>query len=110
MSPTSLKVTLEGLRRGGDPTTTPSITNDLQMEFRMSQAFMRSDSDFYEGIRAVLIDKDHNPKWNPNHISKMPVDDVTSYFAPIAHEWAMPRELLEIGRVEKEESTETSRL
>jgi enoyl-CoA hydratase/carnithine racemase len=110
MSPTSLKVTLEGLRRGGDPTTTPSITNDLQMEFRMSQAFMRSNSDFYEGIRAVLIDKDHNPKWNPNHISKMPDDDVTSYFAPIAHEWAMPRELLEIGTVEKEKSTETSRL
>eukprot|EP00985_Skeletonema_marinoi_P029592 scaffold28346_cov73-Skeletonema_marinoi.AAC.1 len=62
MSPTSLKVTLEGLKRGAKLS---SVGDALQMEYRMSQAFMREGSDFYEGIRAALVDKDGKPKWSP---------------------------------------------
>ena len=77
MSPTSLKVTLEGLKRGAK---VQSIGEALQMEYRMSQAFMREGSDFYEGIRAALVDKDGKPKWNPTSLKDVTEEMVESYF------------------------------
>lgn len=47
MSPTSLKVTFEQLKRGADM----SLADCLRMEYRMSQNFMSHD-DFYEGVRS----------------------------------------------------------
>jgi enoyl-CoA hydratase/carnithine racemase len=88
MSPTSLKITLEGLRRGSKLHT---VGEDLQMEFRMSQSCMRPGSDFYEGIRAVLVDKDHAPVWNPASLKDVTDEMVESYFAPIEHEWEIPK-------------------
>jgi 3-hydroxyisobutyryl-CoA hydrolase len=96
-SPTSLKVTLEGLRRGKACAT---LGQDLVMEYRMSQAFMRRSipeinrpSDFYEGIRAVLIDKDHQPQWFPPTLAEVTTEMVHSYFAPLPdpnNEWQIP--------------------
>ena len=77
MSPTSLKVTQEGIRRGSEM---PTIGEVLKMEYRMSQAFMRDGSDFYEGIRAVLVDKDQNPKWNPTSLDDVTDEVVASHF------------------------------
>lgn len=59
-SPTSLAVTFEQLRRGRGM----SLRDCLIMEYRISQACMQGH-DFYEGIRALLIDKDHTPRWSP---------------------------------------------
>lgn len=87
MSPTSLKVTLEGLRRGS---TSGSLSEDLTMEFRMAQACARPGSDFYEGIRSALIDKDNKPQWDPSHWSEVTDEKVSSYFAPLQHEWEWP--------------------
>jgi hypothetical protein len=56
----------------------------------MSQACMRPGSDFYEGIRAVLVDKDHAPVWNPASLQDVTDEMVESYFAPIEHEWEIP--------------------
>lgn len=78
MSPTSMEVALEGLRRA----------EDLAMEFRMSQACMRETSDFHEGIRAALVDKDRNPMWKPDNLSD--VKNIDEYFAPIEYEWELP--------------------
>ena len=89
MSPTSLKVTLEGLRRGAQQ---PTLEADLAMEYRMTQHFMRPGSDFREGIRAALVDKDNNPKWNPSTLAEVTDEIVDSYFAPIEHEWELSRE------------------
>lgn len=77
MSPLSLKVTLEGLKRGAK---VQSIGEALQMEYRMSQAFMKKGSDFYEGIRAALVDKDNKPKWNPTSLKEVTEEMVESYF------------------------------
>ncbi|TNN03635.1 hypothetical protein fugu_000664 [Takifugu bimaculatus] len=60
MSPTSMKITFRQLQAGA----TLSLSEVLVMEYRLSQACMRG-CDFYEGVRAVLIDKDQSPKWNP---------------------------------------------
>jgi 3-hydroxyisobutyryl-CoA hydrolase len=88
LSPTSLKVTLEGLKRGA---VTTSVGENLQMEFRMASACMRPGTDFYEGIRAVLVDKDHSPKWNPSTIEEVTAEMVEEFFAPIKEEWPIPK-------------------
>jgi len=51
----------------------------LQMEFRMAQKFMRRDSEFYEGIRALLIEKDFSPKWEPNVLEDIKEEVVESF-------------------------------
>ena len=84
MSPTSLKVTLEGLNRGAKCKT---IAEDLQMEYRMAKACVQPDSDFYEGIRSVLVDKDNSPKWKPTELEEVTDEMVQKFFAPINDEW-----------------------
>jgi len=85
-SPTSMALTLEGLKRGLNHA---SIGEDLKMEYRIGQACVRHADrpDFFEGIRAALVDKDHNPKWNVD------VDDtyISSLFQPIEDEWEIPK-------------------
>jgi enoyl-CoA hydratase len=78
-SPTSLKVTLRQLLVGRDY----DVEQALQLEFRLTQHFMAAH-DFYEGVRAVLIDKDQQPRWQPASLAA--VDDalVEAYFAPLA--------------------------
>lgn len=79
MSPTSLKISLRQLEKGASL----SIEDALRMEFRMVMRCMAAD-DFYEGIRAVLIDKDHAPKWQPASLAEVSDDAVARYFAPLA--------------------------
>jgi len=74
-SPTSLKVTLEQLKRGENL----SIKECLVMELDMSMTFMRNH-DFFEGVRSVLVDKDRNPKWSPNTLDSVTMEDVDNYF------------------------------
>jgi enoyl-CoA hydratase/carnithine racemase len=88
-SPTSLKITFEGMKRA---LTLDTIGEELQMEYRLSQACMRPGSDFYEGIRSVLIDRDNNPKWDPATLEGVTDDMVESYFQSLGeHEWQIPR-------------------
>ncbi|MBC6416755.1 MAG: enoyl-CoA hydratase/isomerase family protein [Rhodospirillales bacterium] len=78
-SPTSLKVTFEQLRRGGQL----DFDACMIMEYRMSQAFMDPRSDFYEGIRAVLVDKDRSPKWAPASLEAVTAEWVERHFVPL---------------------------
>jgi enoyl-CoA hydratase len=39
--------------------------------------------DFYEGVRAVIIDKDNAPRWRPAAGEKVDADDIDAYFAPL---------------------------
>nr|XP_006636689.1 PREDICTED: 3-hydroxyisobutyryl-CoA hydrolase, mitochondrial [Lepisosteus oculatus] len=75
MSPTSLKITFRQLQAGASM----SLQDVLVMEYRLSQACMRGQ-DFYEGVRAVLIDKDQSPKWWPAALEEVTDEFVDSCF------------------------------
>jgi len=49
------------------------------MEFRICQAMM-AKHDFYEGVRANLVDKDRNPKWEPDNINDINEEIIDSHF------------------------------
>ncbi len=42
--------------------------------------------DLYEGIRAVIVDKDQSPRWQPSRLADVGDDEVARHFAPLAHE------------------------
>lgn len=75
MSPSSLKITFEQIRRGASMT----FKQCLEMELAMTQEVMKR-KDFYEGIRAVLIDKDQKPIWQPPTLSGVTEQDVAAHF------------------------------
>ncbi len=77
-SPMSLKVTLRQMREG----RRLDLRQALQLEYRLACRFLEGH-DFYEGVRAHLIDKDRAPAWQPQMLSD--VDDVmvAGYFAPL---------------------------
>jgi len=82
MSPMSVKLTMEGMKRSARLT----ITETLRMEYRMCQRCVlraQPQSDFYEGIRAVLIDKDNKPAYNPAALEAVSEAAVESFFAPL---------------------------
>ena len=83
LSPMSLKVTLEGLKRGAKART---IAEALQMEYRIVMHMMKEGSDFYEGIRATLVDKDGNPKWSPANLNDVTEEMVNSHFEELGDE------------------------
>ena len=74
-SPTSLQVTLEQIKRGGEL----EFTECMQMEYDIVQTFLITP-DLYEGIRAVLIDKDNSPKWDPKDIKEVTDEAVNKFF------------------------------
>lgn len=78
-SPTSLKVTLQQLMNGKNKT----LNECLAMEKNMAIHFMDTP-DFYEGIRAVLVDKDGSPKWAPSELEAVTDSDIEKYFSKIS--------------------------
>jgi hypothetical protein len=43
-----------------------------------------------EGVRALVIDKDHQPKWNPSHLSEVTTAMVQQFFEPAWSTYAHP--------------------
>ncbi len=61
-SPLALATTLRAVREGA----TLDFRDAMARELDLSLAFLTTQ-DFYEGIRAQLIDKDRNPGWSAEH-------------------------------------------
>jgi enoyl-CoA hydratase len=80
-SPTSLKVALAQLRRG----RALDFDECMRTEFRIVSRVVRGQ-DFYEGIRAVIVDKDQAPRWQPATLAEVSDADVERHFAPVATE------------------------
>ena len=77
MSPTSMKVTFEQVRRG----KSLEFNDNLKNEFRAVCQIM-TGTDFYEGVRAILLDKDMAPNWNPTDFDGVTKAMVDAHFAP----------------------------
>lgn len=75
-SPSALAVTLASLRKARSDL---SLEQTLEREFRVSCACVEHP-DLAEGIRAMIIDKDHQPRWNPSEHSEVDTFLMDSYF------------------------------
>ncbi len=82
LSPLSMAITLEQLKRCANR----SFEDVMTIEYRMSQACMREGHDFFEGVRALLVDKDQKPKWNPATVEGVTRDMVEAHFKPVAND------------------------
>jgi enoyl-CoA hydratase len=78
-SPLALKLTLEALRRAR---TLACLEDALNMEYRLTVRLFEC-GEFAEGVRALLIDKDKRPRWNPPRLQDVTPAMVQSFFAPL---------------------------
>jgi enoyl-CoA hydratase/carnithine racemase len=77
-SPLSLRVVMAQLARGRQL----DLAGCLAMEFRMVHHFLDA-SDFAEGVRAVVIDKDKQPRWRHDSIEAVSGREVEACFSPV---------------------------
>ena len=77
-SPASLRITLRQLILGRDM----DLEDALRLEYRMTQHVMAAH-DFYEGVRAALIDKDQKPRWRPATLAGFREAATEAYFASL---------------------------
>ena len=75
-SPTSLKLVFRQLREA----RVLDLRQCLAMEFRLAVRVLK-DHDFREGVRAALVDKDRNPKWQPSSLAG--VGNLDPFFASL---------------------------
>jgi enoyl-CoA hydratase len=84
-APLSLKIALAQVRRGPHW----SFDDCMRAEFRIVSRIVRG-VDFYEGVRAVIIDKDNAPLWRPASLAEVTDAEVERHFAPLARELVLP--------------------
>lgn len=77
-SPTSLEIAFRNLREAPGRSLRECLTTD----FRISQRLMRMP-DYFEGARAIVVDKDRDPRWRPSRIEDVDPRVVDACFAPL---------------------------
>ena len=77
-SPTSLKLALAQVRAGSKLT----FEACMQTEFRIVSRIIHGH-DFYEGVRAVIVDKDNAPRWRPATLAEVSDAEIERHFAPL---------------------------
>lgn len=78
-SPRAVKVALRQLREGAKFTR---FEDNMANEYRIGARQVQS-ADFIEGVRAVIVDKDHAPKWSPASLEAIDEAIVDAVFAPL---------------------------
>ncbi len=84
-SPQTMKVALRQLQLGGQAKT---FAENMAMEYRVGARVVQRH-DFLEGVRAVIVEKDHAPRWNPPTPEGVSETMLEAIFAalPSAEEW-----------------------
>jgi enoyl-CoA hydratase len=77
-SPTSLYVAFDQIEAGA----ALEMDECMRMEFRILNR-MLTGHDFYEGIRAAVIDKDNQPVWRPASLKEVDPAAIAAHFAPL---------------------------
>jgi enoyl-CoA hydratase len=77
-APLSLKVTHRHIR----DSRARDLRQTLQVDYRLACRFLEGH-DFYEGIRAVIVDKGDTPRWEPATLEAVDVAGIDRYFAPL---------------------------
>ena len=80
-SPFSMALALEQMQRGA----TLSFEDAMALEMRIVSRVV-DGTDFYEGVRAVIIDKDQTPAWQPASVAGVDPAEIRRYCSPIARE------------------------
>jgi enoyl-CoA hydratase len=78
-SPKSLTLTLAAIRQARGLAT---LEDALRVEYRLTVRLFE-DGEFIEGVRALLVDKDRNPKWSPARLAEVTPELVARYLAPL---------------------------
>jgi enoyl-CoA hydratase len=94
-SPLLSKIAFRQLREGAHKA---AFADNMAMEFRMVSRVIETH-DFTEGVRAVIVDKDNQPKWRPASLEEVTPDMVEAVFAPLPadQEWKPLAEAKEMG-------------
>jgi enoyl-CoA hydratase len=84
-SPQTIKVALRQLAEGAAFT---DFADNMRNEYRIACHVIRRP-DFIEGVRAVIVDKDNAPRWNPARPEDVSDEMIASLFAPLSvdREW-----------------------
>ena len=77
-SPTSVAIAFEQMRRGASL----DFAEAMRTEFRIVSRIAHGH-EFYEGVRAVVVDKDQAPRWQPPTLEAVRPQDIDAYFAPL---------------------------
>lgn len=77
-SPLSLCVTFERMKRA----RAQDFDQLIELDYVIARHFMRGD-EFFEGVRAMLIDKDKIPQWQPASVAEVSETAVSRYFEPL---------------------------
>ena len=80
-SPTSLKIALKQMQVGAKT----GFEGCMATEYRIVSRIL-DGVEFFEGVRAVIIDKDNAPQWRPARLDAVSDADVDAYFAPLPDE------------------------
>jgi len=80
-SPTSLKIFLRSIRQGRLQGVGQCLVSDYRVVCHILKGHYSKD--FFEGCRAILIDKDRNPKWEPSKLELLSDSDVNRYFSKL---------------------------
>ena len=77
-APIAVALAFHQLRKG----TNLSFRDVMRMEKRVASRMIQGPS-FQEGVRALLIDKDQSPKWEPSSLSDITFEMIEGYFQPL---------------------------
>lgn len=81
VSPLSLKISLRSIREGRFQTLDQCLIREYRMTIKgLSKQI---STDFSEGVRSRLVDKDFAPKWDPPSLEQVSEDMVDQYFSPL---------------------------